>query len=654
MSSDHLSSDTVSDSPGPQHWRRLLAIGACAGDWSAAAICRLAAVSLAEADTALGCAVDAGVIDGEYHLDELDRMKLVAELTSEQQAEIHAAVARWAFSMGAEQHRSALEHARAAVGEFALDDLISKLERAGELSLSLGAYGDARDLLVFADELDSAVDPAATGRRLCSLAAALDGLGLVDQARHHLARAISLGEFADDPSLVADAAVRYALPVDWYAGDARAAGFLQRAEKLDLDDAERTSVLAARALVEMRMPLIDAAGQQFAWVTRPSVAQPMAEQARLDAVDLDDHTRLLALLSWRGTHRAPEHLNERCRISDEALDLAQRLRLPPLLVDAGVWSAVDHLESGDRTGSLRAMEVVRFVAEQDGNPRLRWRALTLAAGRAHLEGDLVGAQRHLAEAQAIGSDSQVSGLRGAELFFAGQAVISRDRPGEMAPFMLDVSEPVMQNPIGRAFVSYMAARTGDTALADRLVREAIDQLDTESSYLFLASRAAAAAVLLDSPELWAQMLSLLEPWSGRVIIDANGWWCDGPVDAWLALLHQRLGDPATAAVHTERARDIATSLHDVRTQQRLAGLVAELDATGHLHAAAVLTERQRAVLDLVANGHTNAEIAERLAYSVSTIRAVLSQLYEQFGTSERSELVRIARNRLGDATARSA
>ncbi|HSG26673.1 MAG TPA: tetratricopeptide repeat protein [Anaerolineales bacterium] len=56
-----------------------------------------------------------------------------------------------------------------------------------------------------------------------------------------------------------------------------------------------------------------------------------------------------------------------------------------------------------------------------------------------------------------------------------------------------------------------------------------------------------------------------------------------------------------------------------------------------------LTERQLEVLRLKANRHTNAEIAEQLVISITTVKWHVRQIYNQLGTNTRAEMVAVAR-----------
>lgn len=61
------------------------------------------------------------------------------------------------------------------------------------------------------------------------------------------------------------------------------------------------------------------------------------------------------------------------------------------------------------------------------------------------------------------------------------------------------------------------------------------------------------------------------------------------------------------------------------------------------HVSVLITERQRTVLDMVERHLSNAEIAELLGYSEATIRSDLRAMYRLFDTSDRFELVKLAR-----------
>ncbi len=62
-------------------------------------------------------------------------------------------------------------------------------------------------------------------------------------------------------------------------------------------------------------------------------------------------------------------------------------------------------------------------------------------------------------------------------------------------------------------------------------------------------------------------------------------------------------------------------------------------------AAADLSERETDVLRLIALGHTNAEIAEKLFISVRTVETHRAHIQQKLGVSSRAELVRSALSR---------
>jgi len=58
-----------------------------------------------------------------------------------------------------------------------------------------------------------------------------------------------------------------------------------------------------------------------------------------------------------------------------------------------------------------------------------------------------------------------------------------------------------------------------------------------------------------------------------------------------------------------------------------------------------LTPTERQVVDLVIDGHTNPQIAERLFMSLGTVKAHLAHIFAKLGVSTRAELAALAARR---------
>ena len=84
-------------------------------------------------------------------------------------------------------------------------------------------------------------------------------------------------------------------------------------------------------------------------------------------------------------------------------------------------------------------------------------------------------------------------------------------------------------------------------------------------------------------------------------------------------------------------------LIDQRYLQELVELVA-----GPREVPAALTERDRRVLRLLLEGSSNKEIASALRISESAAKGALQQLFAKTGVRTRSQLVRIALEKLRD------
>lgn len=626
-------------------WRELIAIGCVAGDLTPVGIARYAGVDLAAAEAAIESASAEGAFNTDGTVVDVFAARAVADLAVERAAEVHAVVARHLLAAAPDRVVDAVGHAREAGSMLDREELVAMSDQGGRMSLALGDYSSANELLTLAVELDVSDNFTARGERLCDLADAVDGLGDDSRCKDLLSEAARLGAVAHNGGLVARAAIRFADPLDWNDGDTRAAGLLHHAEQFDVDEETRTSILAARARIEMRIPMAAEDSQQLAWITRPAVAQPFAEQALAKSESMSPPVRLLALGAWRTTHRAPEFLDRRREVTTEALELAQRLRRPAEQVGMAVYQAVDAIESADRPMFDEALAVARWVSERDGNPRLRWRAHSLAAGAELIDGDADAAAELARRAAEIGRPFNVQGWLAFDLLFAGQSVINRDDPEEMALLLPADQAPAVSNPLALAAYAYAAARTGNVAAAEARVRQALSLAEYESSYLLLVSRLAAAVLLLDAPELHTEMVNRLTPWAGSVAVDTNVWWCDGPVSLRLAELHHARNREDLAQSFLSKAEPIAAAVRDVRALRRAVSLRALLQRPLVPVEESELTVRELDVLRMMASGLTNPQIANRLAYSLSTVRADSVQIYRKLEVRGRSEAVSVALQR---------
>lgn len=627
---------------GPADRLTLIAVGLVADEPTVGAMSRCAGVPRETAAQAVALDGSGGLIaDGA--VDATTRRHLMADLQEDLSASVHAAAARHLLAEGPDRLLGALTRMHQAGSPIDPDEVVALADHGARMSLSLNDYRVAHDLLVLAAEFDRSDDLVARGQRLCSLAEAADGLGDISGARRHLVQAFAFGELAGDAALVARAAVQHALPTDWYAGDLGAIGLLQRAEQFDLTPADRTCVLAARALTEARIPVMEPGGQQLAWVTRPAVSRRLAQEAVAAAANLGGAVECLALVAWRGTHRAPAFLSRRREASRAIVQTAQRLRHIAHQVDGGVWQAIDALESGDRAQYEEALAVVRWVAERDGNPRHLWRADALSASAAHLDGNVEEAARLRIRARTEGRRMGHPGWLSAELLLIGQEIVALDDPERMAQFCLDESSPVYSNSLGRACVAFLHARTGAEDIAIAYARHSLRQLEEEASYLLTATRVAAVAVAVADRELAGDAIVALRPWEDHIAVDGNGWWCDGPVALWLAELHAVLD-------HTDEARrlldigvPLARSVHDTRALKRAEQLRSRMAPGSALDGfVALLTAREREVLLRLREGRTNPAIAKALSYSVSTIRDDTVSIYRKLGVRNRSEASALA------------
>ena len=631
--------------------RDILATGVIVGDLDPRTLAPCAGVSLLEATDAVTWGEQSGLItDGE--VPATDAALLVAELGPSGAAQVHIRVARKLLLDGCACIDEVVHHTREAAALEPVPELVDLLEHTAKAALSTSDYATARALLELADHCGDADDLVRRSWRLCRLAEALDGLGRVEESRDAAARAFDLAEIAGDAALGIEAAVMSAFPADWYAGDLRTSGIIQRAEGLGPGANGQVALLGARALAEMRIPARVQGGHQVAWVTRAAVGQSLAHEALVRSTPDDPWERLVALLAWRTCHRSPRFLDQRRSVSTEALAIAQKLRLPARQVEAATMLGADAMESGDRPSFDGALAVARWVAQRDGNPRLLSHTRAMDAGAAYLDGDIESGLRlhheavEFAEQVALSSGYSLDYLLLAEYYvYSGE-----DPPSELIP---RGEHPILAHPLAQTATSIALARRGEHETAEDMVHRALLHLDEESSMLLMLVLAAETALLLQSPGLIERLLPLLRPWAEHTAVDSNTWWVGGPVAASIAGLLAAIGDPENSRF-AAAAQQTARSTGDIRTLRRLEPHLRDDVVPTTLESAGSterLTQRQQRVLELLALGLTNREIARELSFSVSTVKADVASIFRTLGVANRAEAIRFfASRRLSEAT----
>ena len=190
-----------------------------------------------------------------------------------------------------------------------------------------------------------------------------------------------------------------------------------------------------------------------------------------------------------------------------------------------------------------------------------------------------------------------------------------------------------------------ATRLGDRARVERVATRLQDHaLDVAGANLVGAAAYASSLVARDAVERAELALAAATAWDA---CPRFGWAADARCDAATHLL----------AADPPRARDVLAGVTDVarrhgldRVAWRAACLAATVEpaaapapSTGEPHRPVSplvdrCTPRERAILDLVAEGRTNREIADALYLSEKTVRNNLSAAFAKLGVSRRSEV----------------
>jgi DNA-binding CsgD family transcriptional regulator/tetratricopeptide (TPR) repeat protein len=545
-------------------------------------------------------------------------------------ASAQRAIDRHGFVEAVRFAEAALAHARAHGGPDRLPvllDLVGEAAQgAGRTDAAVEAWTEARELR------DPATDP--TG-----VAATHRALGLAEFDRGRTVEAVAHLQLAAE--LLASVGPSAALGDVGFA-EVTVLRRLGRVHEL-AEVADRLAVVAG----ELRSPRIQA---------QAAYARAAAEMDAGRPRDALGHAVAgLAFLDGTGEDAVAYRLHTVC--CDAAAILGD-LKLMAAHTDAG-WALGERLGVGALSGGAAMFRLwvdtlagrwaqawdrhnhYAEIAQRAGNDRLTAGALTVRVWLLTLRGDLEAADVLVTElVRRFGPAARVD-RRGFGFLVLAEATLrlAQDRPADALAALEGFPDDAWITFVFAAPALLARARLGDVAGTRRVVA-VMRAIDTP--YLDALAHRALGLAHLAVQEFAAAAAELGAAAQGFELLGMPYLTAAARLELARAL---RDLDPGTAISQAELAATACTTLgadHDLRrARQLLAELgVAPTTIRRAPRRTGPLSARELEVATLVADGLTNAEIAERLTLSVRTVTSHLDHVYARLGINGRAALAR--------------
>lgn len=438
---------------------------------------------------------------------------------------------------------------------------IAYAERAGRYAVAQLAYEQAAAQFRHAVALIEAADPdpgwAAEDRCDLVIAQGEAERQAGDPAyRRTLLDAAAIAQGLGDPARLARAALANSRAI--YSSalgvDRARVAVLQAA--LDAQDAG-DSPTRAQLLALLALELVT--GED--WRRRDELGGEALAMARRIG---DAHTLALVLTQRCAAQWRPQTLALLRPHLREAFTLAERLQDPVLAGQAAYFGSHLALEAGDVEEADRALTRLADVADELGQPLMRWYAAVVRTKRCTISDPPAAVERLAVEALGLGRSA---GQLDAGLWFLGQLFVARFLRGA-----LDAGEPHLPSLLGSpdllpppgdeitpsrsmpllvgATVSVVLCESGraDEARAyfDALMASGLEDLPQDYTLLAIPALASVACTRLHDTAVAARLQAILEPHAERFVNTGTSWF--GATAHQLALLAATLGESDEARI----------------------------------------------------------------------------------------------------------
>ncbi|MGA7668946.1 MAG: AAA family ATPase [Nitrolancea sp.] len=554
--------------------------------------------------------------------------------------------------------------------------------RAGDAAMAqfdwIVAASHFKHALDALDEL-SPVDVARQCDLLLSLGEAQNragsGAGDAPAARISFSRAFDIARTFGDGVRMAQAAVGYAgNNISAAFGGPRQLEMLEEALAV-LDPSD--SPLRVRLLARLAMDL------WFRSTDNLVRSRACAEEAVAIASSLGDPTLMSFALNGRhNSGNGPDNLTERMDDADHLIDVAEQTGDPIAAAWGYILQVMDAIEAGNISDAERSVAWLQAFDERVRIPYVSQRVAVCSVMLDLLAGRYATAAVQVRRAKSLWQSS-VPRQHASQSFFLLRDIGTLDSldediqiPDKLHSWRLTALAHRMALALERGQVA--AARADYEAIvADDFALVVFNQHWT-STLAMLAE----AAVAFDDADRAKRMVVMLEPYPERQIMDGSLGVCHGPVALYLGRLAGLLAHWDDATRWLDQSLVICQRLglrpFIARTLLAQAELLAARDGHGSLKARELsehaieaaesigmlglipraitvrdapiaepaaafgLTPRELDVLQLIAQGLTDAEVAKRLFLSPRTVSTHLTSVYGKLNVSSRSAATRVA------------